>query len=84
MALTVSSTELRTASEQSALARRAASAHATALCDEIDRRHHDLIGLRAQLEGAIAVCRALGEDGCEREDLAAIARAERIRSRMSG
>lgn len=71
-------------SEAPALAGRAATARANALCDEIDRRRHALIELGDELEGAIAVCRALlteGGDGCH---LQAVLRAERIREQIPG
>ena len=59
-------------------ARHAASAHASALCDAIDRNQQELLRLRAQLEGASAVCRVLVDGSSGQEDLDALARAQRI------
>lgn len=65
-------------------AQSAASARATALCDEVDRRRHELMELRGELDGVIAVCSALLKDGCESSDLEALARAKRIRDQITG
>ena len=60
------------------LAQDAAGRHAAALCDEIDRNQQQLVRLRAELEGAAAVCRALLDDSSAADDFDALARAERI------
>lgn len=66
------------------MAREAASARANALCDQIDRRRHELLELNVELDGAIAVCRALLAEGAENGHVEALARAERIRSMVAG
>ncbi len=82
--MTSPTTEPSADGETDAFARGCASARANALCDEIDRRRHELIGLRVELEGAIAVCRALLRDGAQNSDLEAMARAKRLRDEMAG
>lgn len=82
--MTSPTTELSADGEVNAFARACASARANALCDEIDRRQQDLIRLRLELAGTIAICRALIRDGGESSDLEALARATRIRDQMTG
>jgi len=60
------------------LAERAAARHAAAVCDEIDRNRQQLVRLRAELEGAVAVCGALLVQSSAREDFDALSRAQRI------
>jgi hypothetical protein len=60
------------------LAERAAARHAAAVCDEIDRNRQQLVRLRAELEGAVEVCRELLDRSSAREDFDALARAQRI------
>ena len=60
------------------LAERAAARHAAAVCDEIDRNRQQLLRLRAELEGAVAVCRALLDQASAQEDHDRLARAQRI------
>jgi hypothetical protein len=43
-----------------------------------------LIVVGCELDGAIAVCRALVGDGSESSDLEALARAKRIRDQIAG
>ena len=81
--MTPPTTELSADDELETFARACASARANALCDEIDRRQQDLIRLRLELAGAIAVCRALLRDGAEGSDLEALARAARTRDQMT-
>ena len=72
--------ELTSSSE---LARKAACDRATSLCDRIDRVRLELETMRAELEGATAVCHALLDASWDSAQLRALARAERILDELS-